>query len=194
MLSSLPPSAALVTSHPDVADIRETLDAAAIGDRDALGRLFHSHGRQVYRSAFRITRSRADAEDVTQDVFVRLPAMLGGFVRDVGSFDGWLRRVAIRQALMQMRSGRRRRETSVDGVLELVSAPGSASSVVLDRMTLDGALERLSPEHRTVFLLREVEGYGHAEIAELLEISVANSEVRLHRARRQLRELLRGSR
>jgi RNA polymerase sigma-70 factor (ECF subfamily) len=64
----------------------------------------------------------------------------------------------------------------------------------LERMSIDSALDRLSDDHRTVFLLKEVEGYDHAEIAELLGISTANSEVRLHRARRQLRDLLRGSR
>jgi RNA polymerase sigma-70 factor (ECF subfamily) len=68
------------------------------------------------------------------------------------------------------------------------------SDPVIERITIEDALARLSDEHRTVFLLKEVEGFAHTEIAELLAISVANSEVRLHRARRQLRDLLRGSR
>jgi RNA polymerase sigma factor (sigma-70 family) len=91
---------------------------------------------------------------------------------------------------MRMRGGRRRREVDVDGVAALVTRTDD----LLARLTLETALERLSEEHRTVFLLKEVEGYDHAEIAELVGITVANSEVRLHRARRQLRELLRGSR
>lgn len=78
----------------------------------------------------------------------------------------------------------------MDGVASLV-APAHG---VIERLTVEEALRHLSDEHRTVFLLKEVEGYDHAEIAELLGLSVANSEVRLHRARRQLRELLRGSR
>jgi RNA polymerase sigma-70 factor (ECF subfamily) len=78
----------------------------------------------------------------------------------------------------------------VEGVASLL-APSDGT---LERMTIEVALERLSDDHRTVFLLKEVEGYDHAEIAELLGISIANSEIRLHRARRQLRELLRGSR
>ena len=131
-----------------------------------------------------------DAEDVTQDVFVRLPSALRGFTGTTEQFGGWIRRVAVRQTLMQLRGGRRRREVTVEGVAELFARDDDP----LDRMTIDAALERLSDEHRVVFLLKEVEGYEHREIAELLDISIANSEVRLHRARRQLRELLRGSR
>ena len=171
-------------------ELRECLRRVEQGDRDALGELFASHGDLVYRAAFRLTGHRADAEDVTQEVFVRLPAALSGFTGAASQFPGWLRRVAVRQALMQLRNGRRRREVNVDGVASLL-APAEG---VVERLTVEQALERLSDEHRTVFLLKEVEGYDHAEIAELLGLSVANSEVRLHRARRQLRELLRGSR
>ena len=91
---------------------------------------------------------------------------------------------------MHLRRGRRRRESSVEGVAALVMRDDHT----LERLSIEEALERLSPEHRTVFLLKEVEGYEHSEIADLLGISVSNSEVRLHRARRQLRELLGGSR
>jgi RNA polymerase sigma-70 factor (ECF subfamily) len=127
---------------------------------------------------------------VTQDVFLRIPKALGGFTGTSGMFGAWIRRVAARQALVHLRSGRRRREVTVDGVANLFARTDDTAS----RLTIDAALARLSDEHRLVFLLKEVEGYDHREIAELLEISVANSEVRLHRARRELRALLRGSR
>jgi RNA polymerase sigma-70 factor (ECF subfamily) len=170
--------------------LRALLDRIEAGDTHALGELFVAHGDDVYRAALRLTASAADADDVTQDVFVRLAGALRGFTGGAASFPAWLRRVAVRQALMHLRSGRRRREVAVDAVVSLL-APHDAA---LERLSIDAALVRLSEEHRTVFLLKEVEGYDHAEIAELLGISVANSEVRLHRARRQLRELLRGSR
>ena len=160
------------------------------GDLDALGELFEEHGTLVYRAALRLTGHAADAEDVTQEVFLRLPTALRGFTGTERNFPGWIRRVAVRQALMSLRSGRRRREVGVEGLTALFSpADGTA-----ERLTLDAALARLSPDHRTVFLLKEVEGYDHGEIAELLGISTANSEIRLHRARRQLRDLLEGSR
>ena len=170
--------------------LRARIALAREGDRDALGELFIEYGDDVFRSALRLTGSTADAEDVTQDVFVRLPRALVGFIGPSEMFDAWIRRVAVRQALMHLRSGRRRREVTVDGVANLFAATDDAVA----RLTIDAALARLSDEHRLVFLLKEVEGYDHREIAELLDISVANSEVRLHRARRELRELLRGSR
>lgn len=169
---------------------RARLDRVQASDMTALGELFAEHGNMVYRAAFRLTASRADADDVTQELFVRLPGAVRGFTGTAANFPGWLRRVAVRQALTHLRGGRRRREVSV----ESVSALTMPADGVLDRLTIADAIARLSDEHRTVFLLKEVEGYDHGEIAELLGISTANSEVRLHRARRQLRDLLRGSR
>ena len=171
------------------ARLRIRLERVAAGDMAALGELFIAFGDLVYRTSLRLTGSPADAEDVAQELFVRLPAAVRGFTGGPASFPGWIRRVAIRQTLMQMRSGRRRREVDVDQVASLFAPHDDA----LSRLTLEAALERLSAEHRTVFLLKEVEGLSHAEIAELVGITVANSEVRLHRARRELRDMLRGS-
>jgi RNA polymerase sigma-70 factor (ECF subfamily) len=168
----------------------ERIGRARRGDREALGELFVAFGEMVFQSAYRLTGSTSDAEDVTQDVFVRLPRALGGFAGTSENFGGWMRRIAVRQALTHLRSSRRRREVTVEDVANLFAATDDS----VNRLTIESALARLSDEHRLVFLLKEVEGYDHGEIAELLEISIANSEVRLHRARRELRELLRGSR
>src|SRR2546423_8378107 len=181
---------AIRLDHYTPRGFRVLLEQIEAGDTAAVGELFVEYGDVVYRSALRLTGNAADAEDVTQEVFVRLPGALRGFIGSAPSFSAWIRRVAVRQALMHLRTGRRRREVDVDAVASLFARPDGA----IERMTIDAALARLSAEHRTVFLLKEVEGYDHAEIAELLGISIANSEVRLHRARRQLRELLRGSR
>ena len=182
--------AACADADPSEPALHDQLLALANGDRDALAAMYAEHGDMVFRTAMRLTGNRSDAEDVTQELFVRLPRIVGGFAGGATQFAAWLRRIAVRDALMRMRGGRRRREVSADAVASLVSA----SPDTLGRITLETALAALSAEHRAVFLLKEVEGYGHAEIAELLDITVANSEIRLHRARRQLRELLRGSR
>jgi RNA polymerase sigma-70 factor (ECF subfamily) len=171
------------------ARLRTQLVRVAAGDTAALGELFVAFGDLVYQTSLRLVGSRADAEDVTQEVFLRLAGALRGFTGGPSSFPGWIRRVAVRETLMRMRSGRRRREVDVDEVASLVARPDDA----LNRLTIEMALARLSAEHRTVFLLKEVEGLSHAEIAELVGITVANSEVRLHRARRELRDMLRGS-
>ena len=173
----------------DAVRFRACIDRTIAGETSALGELFVEYGDEVYRTAYRLTGSDADAQDATQELFIRLPSALRGFTGGAATFAAWLRRVAVRQALMQMRTSRRR-EVSVEGVASLVSRSDDA----LDRLSIDGALARLSDEQRSVFLLKEVEGYAHTEIAELLGITVANSEVRLHRARRRLRDLLRGSR
>lgn len=169
---------------------RRQLDALARGEADALEQLVAEFGDLVYGTIHRLTANAADAEDAAQEVFIKLPHVVAGFAGTIEQFPGWLRRIAVRAALMRLRSGRRRNEVSAESIATLVSRPDD----VLARLTIESALARLSVEHRTVFLLKEVEGYDHAEIAELLGISVANSEVRLHRARRQLRELLRDSR
>lgn len=166
------------------------LERLQAGDMGVLGQLFAEHGNMVFRAAVRLVGNLSDAEDVTQEVFVRLAGAARGFTGSSTQFPGWLRRVAVRQALMHLRGGRRRREVSV----ESVSALTMPLDTPLERLSIDAALARLTDDQRTVFLLKEVEGYGHAEIAELLGISTATSEVRLHRARRRLRDLLRGSR
>jgi RNA polymerase sigma-70 factor (ECF subfamily) len=182
--------------RPALADVdpatilRHRLDRVATGDTAALGELFVDYADLVYRAALRLTGSDADAQDVTQDVFVGLRQSVRGFTGGSASFPAWIRQIAVRQALMRMRSGRRRREVDVESVGALLGRDDSP----LERISIQHALSLLSDDHRTVFLLKEVEGYDHAEIAELLGISVRNSEVRLHRARRKLREILRGSR
>jgi RNA polymerase sigma-70 factor (ECF subfamily) len=191
----MPPSpsygAALPLADVDPARaLRHRLERVIAGDTEALGELFVAYADTVYRAAFRLTGSDADAQDVTQDVFVSLRDCVRGFTGPSTSFPAWIRRVAVRQALMRLRSGRRRREVDVEQVAALIEREDSP----LERIAIEHALTLLSDDFRVVFLLKEIEGYDHAEIAELLGISVRNSEVRLHRARRKLREILRGSR
>jgi RNA polymerase sigma-70 factor (ECF subfamily) len=167
---------------------------AAAGDSDALGALFQEHGEAVFRVAYRMTGSVEDAEDVLQDVFVGLPEALRAY-RERGSFGPWLRQVTARTALMRLRGGRRRREESLD-IAPSEKGAGLSSSHDLEhgvviRLALERALAELPDVARTVFMLKVVEGYSHAEIAVLLDIRRGTSEVRLFRAIRQLQSLLR---
>jgi RNA polymerase sigma-70 factor, ECF subfamily len=172
------------------------LDRLRAGDADALAELFARHGERAYATAYRLTCSVDDARDVVQDVWVALPEAAATY-EGRGSFEGWLNRIVVRTALLRLRSARRRRETSLpddDTSPATPSAPrADAPDAVLDRMAIEQALAAL-PEHlRAVFVLREVEGYTHAEIAELLGLRKGTSEVHLFRARQRLRALLRGS-
>src|SRR3982751_1071107 len=110
---------AITTAGSDPQRFRALLAQVQAGDTAALGELFIEHADQVYRSALRLTGSVADAEDVTQEVFVRLAGAGRGFMGGAASFPAWIRRVAVRQALMHLRSGRRRREVDVEAVAAL---------------------------------------------------------------------------
>ena len=171
------------------------LDRLRAGDADALTQLFARHGERAYATAYRLTCSVDDARDVVQDVWVALPDASVTY-EGRGSFEGWLNRLVVRTALMRLRSAKRRRESALpdDASTDAPQAARrDAPDAILDRMAIEQALAAL-PEHlRAVFVLREVEGYSHAEIAEVLGLRKGTSEVHLFRARQQLRALLRGS-
>jgi RNA polymerase sigma-70 factor (ECF subfamily) len=155
------------------------------GEIDAIDVLFRRHAGDLLRLARSLCTSRADAEDVVQDVFVGLPAALRNY-EPRGAFGRWLRGVTVRTALAHRRAAARRRET------DLVEWRGvTRAEEEIGLAMIDEAVGRLPPPLRAVFVLRVVEGHSHAEIAELLGIRPGTSEVRLFRAIRQLRSLLR---
>ena len=161
------------------------------GDADALREVYERYADDVYRIALRLTGSSADAYDVTHDVFVGLPEAMQRYDPD-RPFGPWLRGVTVRTAQMRLRSVRRRREVAVPNVPAM--AVRSRQDAVVDRLTLEKALDELSPDLRSVVVLRELEGLSYQEIADLLGITKSAAAVRLHRARRRLREILRGNR
>ena len=162
---------------------------ARAGETDALAELFRRYGQQVYGIAIRITASKHDAEDVTQNVFVGLPEALSGYT-GTGSLGAWLRRIATRTALLFIRQ--RQRQAKWERKAGRRSFGAEPPDQVEARMTLEWALKRMPEDWRVVYVLKEIEGYSHEEIADLLGISRGASSVRLHRARRFLRDRLRG--
>jgi RNA polymerase sigma-70 factor (ECF subfamily) len=162
---------------------------ARTGDRDAITELFRLYGQQLYEVAYRITGRRDDADDVVQDLFVGLPEALRSY-RGTGTLGAWLRALARRTALMRLRREKRRghwhRRASAHGDLREAPAP------VDERLAIGWALNRMPDEWRVVFVLKEVEGYTHGEIASALGITPGASALRLHRARRFLRDRLKG--
>ena len=161
------------------------------GDADALHEVYERYADDVYRIALRLTGSSADAYDVTHDVFLGLPEAMQRYDPE-RPFGPWFRGVAVRTAQMRLRSARRRREVALPDVAGL--AVRSRQEAVVDRLTLEKALDNLSPDLRSVVVLRELEGLSYQEIADLLGIKKSAVAVRLHRARRRLRDILRGNR
>ena len=147
------------------------------GDADALAALF--------RLAYRLTGTRQDAEDVVHDVFVGLPEALARY-EERGRLGAWLGRVTARVALMHQRRSRRRREIGLEDAAEI---PGRAAANG-DGAAVWAALDTLPATQRAVLVLKEMEGYSHAEIAATLGITQVTSRVRLLRALRQMRRQL----
>lgn len=161
-----------------------SLDEARGGSAEALAAWYRDHGAALYRLAYRLTGTREDAEDVVHDVFVGLPEALRHY-EERGNLLGWLKRVTARVALMRLRSRKRRREVGLD-----VARPESDPPSATEGMVLQAAVDALPDRLRVVVVLKEVEGYSHGEIAELLGISAVASRVRLARALKRLRKAL----
>jgi len=153
------------------------------GDLAALGALYDRHASMLLAVAFRLLMSRADAEDVVHDVFIGLPEALRRY-EERGALVGWLKRVTVRVALSRLRSDDVRAAQVLDASFPTPSRDVTAT------IDLDAAVASLAPSLRAVLVLKEIEGYSHAEIADMVGISVAASKVRLHRALRALRGML----
>jgi len=158
------------------------------GDRDALAEVYDLFAPMVFRVGYRLLGETADAEDLVHDVFLGLAHAVRTFEAR-GSFEGWLRRVAARAALMKLRRRRARHDRHARYGRSLPVF--HREPALADGLDLDQALERLEIKYRAVFVLKEMEGYSHEEIGEILGISVNSARVRLYRARQQLREYMR---
>jgi len=154
---------------------------ARAGSTGALGDLYRLYGTALFRVAYRLTGSREDAEDVLHDVFVGLPEALQGY-KEQGRLDAWLRRITARVALMKLRKGRRQAALQLE--------PDAEPAPERDVEELQAAVNALPVSLRSVVVLKEIEGYSHAETAEMLGITVVTSRVRLMRAMSRLRRTL----
>ena len=168
---------------------------AGSGDMSALGELYRRYNRRVYSLCRRMAANTAEAEDLTQEVFIKLFYEAGTF-RGESAFTTWLHRLTVNVVLMYLRKHKRRFERPTqDKELSEQAVPGTERPGQLpafDRLELDRALAALPPGYRAVFVLFDVEGYTHDEIALLLGCSAGTSKSQLHKARTKLRALLRG--
>jgi RNA polymerase sigma-70 factor, ECF subfamily len=167
------------------------------GDADAFGALFQAHRARVYSVCLRMTSNAAEAEDLTQDAFLQVFRKITKFRGD-SAFSTWLHRLAVNTVLMHFRK-KSLCQVSLDEPIgnsngakirrEYGTRDRNLAGCV-DRIALARAIEELPPGYRTIFLLHEVEGYEHQEIAEMLSCSVGNSKSQLYKAKLRFRELL----
>lgn len=184
--------ATLALSHTDTTT-RPALDSdvalAAGGDRDAFERLYRANSGRIFALCIRMAGDRSAAEELTQDVFVRAWSKLSQFRGD-SSFSTWLHRLAVNVVLnarkQQGRSNARHEE--IDDGSESLSQPGLPVPGM--RLDLEAAIAMLPAGARRVFVLHDVEGYTHEEIAEQTGVTTGATKSQLHRARMLLREAL----
>lgn len=166
---------------------RQDVTLAASGDHDAFERLYRRHVARV-NSLARWLLDPSDAEDAVQEVFIRVWQKLHTFAGQ-SAFGTWLHRVAVNLFLRRRQSAGlvRKRQVSDEGLM--LAATGVAERPDL-RVAIEGAVERLPAGAREVFVLHDMEGYKHEEIARMLEVDPGTSRSQLHRARLLLRQQL----
>jgi RNA polymerase sigma-70 factor (ECF subfamily) len=172
----------------------ELAQKSAAGDGDAFEQIYRRHFRRVYALCLRMLGDPTQAEDLTQDVFVNLFNKIGSF-RGESAFTTWLHRMTVNQVLMYFRKASTRSElTTEEGETPVQIVRGTEdpnAMPVVDRISLERAIAQLPPGYRTVFVLHDVEGYDHDEIARTLGVSEGTSKSQLHKARLKLRTLIR---
>jgi RNA polymerase sigma-70 factor (ECF subfamily) len=167
--------------------------AAGQGDMTAFEQLYQRHNRRVYSLCLRMTQNPAEAEDLAQDAFIQLFRKIGTFRGD-SAFTTWLHRLTVNQCLMHFRKKSVKVErTTEEGEtpVQIVRGTENPNTMpVIDRIALDSALSQLPPGYRKVFVLHDIEGHEHEEIARMLGVAVGTSKSQLHKARMKLRRLL----
>jgi len=176
----------------------EAIRLAQQGNAEAFERLYQLHNRRVYSLCLRMVSNTAEAEDLTQEAFLQLFRKIATF-RGESAFSTWLHRLAVNVVLMRLR-----KKTAIVSSLDEITEPDEESSGPrrdfggpdlrlagsIDRMNLQRAIEQLPAGYKSVFVLHDMQGYEHNEIAEIMGCSIGNSKSQLHKARMRLRELL----
>lgn len=177
----------------------ELVKRAQEGDPEAFAALFSAHKARVYSICLRMTNNTAQAEDLTQDAFLQVFRKLSTF-RGNSALSTWLYRIAVNTVLMHFRKKALRQisldEPSNQDAKQVRREYGSQDgrlSASVDRITLTRAIKDLPAGYKQIFLMHEIEGYEHQEIAKLLDCSVGNSKSQLHKAKLRIREFLAGS-
>lgn len=172
---------------------REVVARCLAGDRDAFEAIYRQHAGRLYNLAWRMAGRAGDADDLLQEIFLQAYRKLDSYKGDA-SLGTWLYRLAVNLCLDRLRS-RQGRMGQVTDSMDEEGAPelagtGHPAELAVTRMDLERAIDALPPSYRATFVLHDVEGYQHDEIARMLDISEGSSKSLLHKARRKLRGVL----
>jgi RNA polymerase sigma-70 factor, ECF subfamily len=182
----------------DSASFGETIRLAQQGDAEAFKTIYQQHCGRVYALCLRMLRDAVEAEDLVQEVFMQLFRKIHTF-RGESAFSTWLHRLTANLVLMRLRR-KKPISISLDDITgneeedtkprQEIGGPDPRLSGLVDRLNLQSAIDQLPEGYREIFILYDVNGYEHSEIAEILGRSIGNSKSQLHKARKRLRELL----
>ncbi len=171
----------------------ELTKLSAKGNMAAFEEVYNRHHRRVYSICLRMLQNTTEAEDLTQDVFIQLHRKIGSFRGD-SAFTTWLHRLTVNQVLMHFRKRNVKFEKTTEEGETPVQIVGGTQNPrkmpVVDKIAIENAIEKLPNGYRNVFVLHDVEGYEHEEVARILGCSVGTSKSQLHKARLKLRKLL----
>lgn len=168
---------------------KDRVARAKAGDTAAFEQLYRANAGRIYALCLRMAGNTADAEDLTQDVFVRAWQKLASFRGD-SAFSTWLHRLAVNLVLTERRTANRRNaRVMVTDELESFDRGQSAPPPGI-RMDLEQGIAALPDGARKVFILHDIEGYKHGEIASMMGLATGTTKAQLHRARKLLREVL----
>ena len=183
------PVIAITENTPDI----ELTRLSAEGNLEAFEMLYQKYHRRAYSLCLRMTNNASEAEDLTQEAFIQLFRKAGSFRGD-SAFTTWFHRLVVNQVLMHFRKRSVKNEkTTEDGEVPetLVPQPKTKANLpILNRIDINKAIGELPPGYRSVFILHDVEGFEHSEVARILGISVGTSKSQLHKARLKLRGML----
>lgn len=185
------PPALVTRSLADPPDLPTDVRLAQAGDTEAFARLYRASVGRINALALRLTGDSRKAEELVQDAFVRAWQKLGTF-RGESALSTWLHRLTVNVFLLDDRSDRRRalRELPEESAPESMRAIQPSAMGPEDRIDLERAIARLPEGARIAFVLHDIHGYDHAEIAAMSGVAPATIRVQLHRARRRLKEIL----
>jgi RNA polymerase sigma-70 factor (ECF subfamily) len=163
------------------------------GDRDAFESLYRQQVGRIYNLAYRMSAGADDADDLVQEIFLQAYRKMGSY-KGESSLGTWIYRLAVNLCLDRIRSRAGKMAQVTDSIdaddADPVVSPGSPADANIARMDLAHAVGTLPPSYRAAFVLHDIEGYQHDEIARMLDISEGSSKSLLHKARMKLRKVL----
>jgi RNA polymerase sigma-70 factor (ECF subfamily) len=159
------------------------------GDASAFEAIYRRHAPRVFSLACRMTGSRADGEDLLQEIFLLVHRKLDGF-KGEASLGTWIYRLAANCCVDFLRSRQHRDRQVTEELDDAVTPARSAAGLRVEQLDLERAIERLPAGYRAAFVLHDVEGYEHAEVGRLLGIAEGTSKSQVHKARLKIRAML----